>query len=336
MAGQLVKRGKDTWLVRIYLGRDGNGKRKWHNHTVHGRKEDAQRYLTAYLRDRDLGKAAPAARMTLDALLDRWLKASVDRLAIQSYMGYRKNVDRYIRPALGHLRLDRLSTLEIQDFYDSLRDEKNLAPRTIRYVHTCLSSALNQGVEWKLLPDNPALGTRRPKGGRRRGKVVIIVLDPDEGEVDRFLEHCRTHFRGFLYEFALVTGMRPEEYLGLTWPRVNWRENKIRVESVLVRITGKEKHPRADLEGKPWSLAELPKTSTSRRSVDVPADLMEKLKEWRKRQMEEQARAGSRYQKNNLVFATPEGLPMWGWTAARTFKTILKWAGLNETMRPQR
>lgn len=28
MAGQIIKRGKKTWVVRIFMGRDGNGKRR--------------------------------------------------------------------------------------------------------------------------------------------------------------------------------------------------------------------------------------------------------------------------------------------------------------------
>ncbi|HTF32433.1 MAG TPA: hypothetical protein VK714_01895 [Myxococcota bacterium] len=71
MAGSIVKRGGDSWLVRISLS--GSGKRRFHNHTVHGTKKDAQRYLNAALRSRDLGTFVEPARMTLDAYLDKWL-----------------------------------------------------------------------------------------------------------------------------------------------------------------------------------------------------------------------------------------------------------------------
>jgi hypothetical protein len=29
MAGQIIKRGDKTWLVRIFIGRDGKGKRQY-------------------------------------------------------------------------------------------------------------------------------------------------------------------------------------------------------------------------------------------------------------------------------------------------------------------
>jgi hypothetical protein len=38
MAGQIIKRG-ESWLIRVFLGRDTNGKRKFHNKTVKARKK---------------------------------------------------------------------------------------------------------------------------------------------------------------------------------------------------------------------------------------------------------------------------------------------------------
>lgn len=34
--GQIIDRGTGSWLVKIYRGRDGNGKRLYSNHTVRG------------------------------------------------------------------------------------------------------------------------------------------------------------------------------------------------------------------------------------------------------------------------------------------------------------
>jgi hypothetical protein len=47
MAGQIINRGKNTWLVRVFMETDGQGKRKYHNHTAHGTKKDAEKYLAA-------------------------------------------------------------------------------------------------------------------------------------------------------------------------------------------------------------------------------------------------------------------------------------------------
>ena len=45
MAGTVTKKSENTWLVRIFLGRDPNGTTKHFNKTIHGSKKDAQKCL---------------------------------------------------------------------------------------------------------------------------------------------------------------------------------------------------------------------------------------------------------------------------------------------------
>ncbi len=68
MTGQLIKRNENTWLVRIFLGRDADGKRKYFNKTIHGTKKDAQKYLTAKTREKDLGVFVEPASIYLIAV----------------------------------------------------------------------------------------------------------------------------------------------------------------------------------------------------------------------------------------------------------------------------
>lgn len=326
MAGQLVKRGRDVWLVRVYLGRDGAGKRKWHNHTVHGRKEDAQRYLTGYLRDRDLGRYAGPTRMTLDELLDRHLKQVARSRAVTTWQNYRDFCRRYVRPALGHVRLDRLNTWDIQAFYDRMREEVGLAPTTLNTLHIALSSALSQAVKWKLLPENPARGTVRPSVPKKAAGAVVLTPE----KVLRLVEGLQASRWGVALELALATGARPEEYMGLTWPCVDWREDQVRIERTLVWLRGTPEEralleqARPDLRGKAFSLAELPKTTSGRRAIALPPTLMERLREHRRRQMEAQGRAGARYERHDLVFCTPLGRPVRSSCVARSFKGVLR------------
>jgi hypothetical protein len=60
MAGQIIKRGERVWMVRIYLGRTGEGKRQYQNHTIRGTKKDAQSWLNDALSDS--GIAQPNSR----------------------------------------------------------------------------------------------------------------------------------------------------------------------------------------------------------------------------------------------------------------------------------
>jgi hypothetical protein len=76
--GQIIARGDRRWLIRVYLGRDHETKkRKYDNRTIHGPMREAQAYLTRKLRERDLGRDLEGARITLTEYLDRWLEAAV-------------------------------------------------------------------------------------------------------------------------------------------------------------------------------------------------------------------------------------------------------------------
>ena len=53
--GQIIARGDRRWLIRVYLGRDHETKkRNYHSRTIRGSMREAQAYLTKKLRERDL------------------------------------------------------------------------------------------------------------------------------------------------------------------------------------------------------------------------------------------------------------------------------------------
>jgi hypothetical protein len=70
--GQIVRRGPRRWLVRIFLGRDRETRRRLYlSRTVHGPVRQAQTYLNKVLRERDLGRRVEGVTVTLDEFLDR-------------------------------------------------------------------------------------------------------------------------------------------------------------------------------------------------------------------------------------------------------------------------
>lgn len=72
----IKKRGKDTWLVRIFLGRDEAGKVKHFNQTVRGKHKDAEIFETKKKREIDLGIFIEHSKITVDEYLDKWFEVS--------------------------------------------------------------------------------------------------------------------------------------------------------------------------------------------------------------------------------------------------------------------
>ncbi len=238
-------------------------------------------------------KSAPESfefQGTLDQYLDKWLASSKQNVGGRTYQDYVNYLRLHVRPTLGKKKLSTLRPLHIQELVDALRD-KPLAPRTVRHAHSILYRALAQAVKWGVLATNPAAAVNLPKQVRKEMKCFT----PEEA--GKFLDACEGTRFGLVFELALVSGMRPEEYLALTWPDVDFQKNTVTVQRVIVweRWT-KEKY-----------FAE-PKTNKSRRTIPLPPYLMRKLQEHRKAQLEYKLKQGEKYKNEyNLVFTSERG-----------------------------
>jgi hypothetical protein len=83
--GLIIEKGKDKWLVRIFLGRDANGKKLYFSKLIEGKKAIAQKYLTGKLREKDLGIFVETSRQTISEHLDFWLELIKTRVSEQTY-----------------------------------------------------------------------------------------------------------------------------------------------------------------------------------------------------------------------------------------------------------
>jgi len=162
--GQIIARGDRRWLIRVYLGRDSETKkRNYHNRTIHGSMREAQAYLTRKLRERDLGRDLEGAKITLNEYLDRWLETAVGpRVRPKTFQDYQGMLHRYVRPVLGERILAALRPLDLQAMYQHMT-ELGLSARTIRYAHVLMKGAMQQAVRWRLLLENPADGLKAPQ-----------------------------------------------------------------------------------------------------------------------------------------------------------------------------
>src|ERR1039458_10580091 len=72
--GQIIRRGTATWLVRIYVGRTPETrKRRYIGKFIHGGLRSAQAHLNRMLAERDLGRNIRSSRQTVGQYLDHWL-----------------------------------------------------------------------------------------------------------------------------------------------------------------------------------------------------------------------------------------------------------------------
>ena len=212
---EIKKRKKRTFLVRVFLGRHPiTGRTQYHNHTVHGTKKQAQDCARDTELKRDKGQNIVTSTMKLTDYLDKWLKHKAKgSLAANTLEQYTEIVNRYVKPLIGQARLRDLTPLVIQAAYDDL--SSRVSPRTVRYAHAVLSSALKQAVKWQMMIDNPALFVDLPKKQRKEMRAI------SGAQVRQFLDAAAESKHFALFAMLLETGLRPSECLGLMRPDVD-------------------------------------------------------------------------------------------------------------------
>ncbi len=307
--GQIIARGERRWLVRVYLGRDSEMRRRtYHNQTVYGSLRNAQAYLTRRLHERDLSRGVEGLQVTVDEFLDHWLKTAVKpKVRAKTHRDYAAMLRRYIRPAMGARILASLSPLEIQAAYQVMIERK-LSARTVRYAHAVLRAAIRQSIRWQLLLNDPTQGVELPREQCREMSVLTTE------QARSFLRTASHSPQGCIFAVALTTGMRPSEYLALCWRDIDWDRGTISVVRTLHRNEGQ------------WTFADT-KRVRSRRVVKLQMWVLDLLRKLKGGVGEAEAACDSVFA--DLIFTTTHGEPTSEeYLVKKHFKPLLREAGL--------
>ncbi len=128
---------------------------------------------------------------------------------------------------------------------------------------------------------------------------------------------CGKSRHGLFFLFAMQTGLRPEEQIGLQWSNLEFADRgSVRVTKVIHHVRG---------GGWIW---QEPKTKKSSRRVVFPGWLVSMLVDHRRKQLEQKLKAGRSWKDNDLVFPNRIGDPIRPGLLSRSFKALLIVAGL--------
>ena len=306
--GSISRRKDGGWMGQYAVHTAEGRKRK----TVYAktRKEVAAK-LVKVLSNREDGLTFDAKNLTLGKYLDLWLKDSVqDTVRLSTYQGYERNARLHIKPALGRIKLDRLTPVHVRGLYRE-RMEAGLSHRMVQLVHTTLHKALKQAVNDGLIPRNVTEAVKAP----RPVKKEMQALNPEQARA--LLGEAHGHRLEALYALAVTTGMRQGELLGLKWEDVDLEARTIRIRRTLSTAMG------GGISFNP------PKTAKSRRSIRLTELAVSSLKWHRKAQLEERMKLAGLWKDHDLVFTTGVGTPMSrADLITRSFKPLLKKAEL--------
>lgn len=218
MRGSIRQRGENTWQVRVSAGRDPlTGRYRLVERTVEGTKRAAQRAAAELVTQLERGEVQAASGSVAD-LLDKWMAHLEMRgRAPSTLVRYRSAINVNIKPALGHVRVSKLTAAELDTFYAALL-KRGLNPLSVRKCHAILSAALRQAMRWGWLDRSPTDRTSPPSAKARE------IVPPTIAEVRKLLDVCERSNADLasLIHVAVTTGCRRGELCGLRWGDVDF------------------------------------------------------------------------------------------------------------------
>ncbi|GER73382.1 tyrosine-type recombinase/integrase [Weizmannia acidilactici] len=240
------KRGDNSFLLVLELGRDAKGKKIRKHKTI--RIEDPKllrttKRLNDYLNEQlvifktqvEAGEYIKPQKMYFKNFAEDWYeKYVVPELGITTAKKYRSHLDNHIIPFFGEMNFEQIKPIDIVNFKNHLRDPSArkdgkkipLSDRTIADIYAVLESLFSKAVAWKVIEESPLASEERPKFEQKEmkfyeGNEIIQVISAMYNELS---DMWRLFFLG-----AIIGGLRRGELIGLEWSAVDFVHNGLEV-----------------------------------------------------------------------------------------------------------
>jgi integrase len=304
------KDGKPQYRVRINVNDTVTGARKWQGVGTYRTKKEAEAAERKALDQRERGTLLDPASTTVAELLTSWLATKAGEVTPQTVAGYEIAVRVHLIPALGSVKVQKLTAARVQAQYDAWRDE-GMGARTLRVCHLRLSQALDQAVRFHLVQTNVCKMVTPARVPRPKPEVW------NAGEAMTFLATAEGDSLAPLWHLLLLEGMRRGEALGLRWQDINWERGTAHiVQSV-----------RAGIHKGEAIIQERTKTNAGARTVRLTGRTVAALKEHRKAQLQKRM-AASQWEDHDLIICTSKGTPLNPTNVRKHFDPLVTRAGL--------
>ena len=309
--GSIRKRKDGRWEGRYTARHDPETGKAIYKNVLGKTQAEVKEKLKQAIGETQALDITKAGKYTVGEWMEVWFqdyaKIKVRPSSHQTYQGYICN---HIRPNIGNIPLEKLTSLDLQKFYKKLLttgrvdrveakgQPKGLSAKTVRNIHQILSSGLKLAQEQRLILTNPAEGCALPRVEHQEMKTLTTV------QLASFFQEARESGVFELYYLELATGLRRGELLGLKWEDIDLERGDLRVRRQVSRINGE--------------VVEAPlKTKNAYRTLPLAEDTVSVLREQRRK-------VGN----SPWVFPSPNGGPISPDSVLHMLHRVLKRAGL--------
>jgi len=172
-----------------------------------------------------------------------------------------RTIGKNIEPFFKDIKLDEVTPVILQGYANYVYKEysQDSAKRRLSFV----KAVINEAYRLKEIPSNPCDFIKTPKS--LKGKVRVTDVYTKE-EVQNVIQKIDGYYLEIPILLMLSLGLRSAEVCGLKWKDVDFENNTISINQILVRAAYK------------GLIFKKPKTAGSIRTISAPVELMNKLK----------------------------------------------------------
>jgi integrase len=313
------------WAFTVDVERRPDGRRRQVVRGGFTTRAAAEEALETLITERRAGFEPPTKLTVEEFLLERWLPRT--RTSIKTRNDRQLHMRCYVVPRIGDLRLLTLTGDHLTEMYDDLavrgRTQKphpelgqGLSPTTIRRIHTQLHKAFADAIRWGLLQKNPCTQADPPSATEVKARALAARQVYSWDQLQRFVDIAASDRLFAMWQLFATTGLRRSEMAALRWDHVDLEAGMLSVVRVAVEDGGQVYE------------RELPKSSTSRRAVELaPADV-DILTLQAKQQAEDRVAASEAWQHRGHVFTSLRGGRLYPPDITRAFHQLTDAAGL--------
>jgi integrase len=233
--GSIVPQPSGNYAIRYV---DATGHRRLE--TIGPDPKEAERALTARLRQLDTGEWIEPSQQTLSEFVDGWLARKETRLAYSTLAGYRSFLNGHVLPALGHRPLSTLRTVDFDNLVHQM-EANGSTPGSVRNCIVPVRSALTDAVRLGLIRENPASNVDLPAQEDSKGvdippehtqalRAALLELAP----VDPLNPDGFDYAAVYAFDLALSLGVRFSELAALRWRHIRMAERTVLIEEAVV------------------------------------------------------------------------------------------------------
>lgn len=331
-----ITQRNSSYLIRVSAGLDSSGKQRMKSMTW----KPEQAYTPKQL-EKELNKVAAAfeekvknglesdnPKLTLAQFAPQYLAIKKDTLSPVTYEKYRRTLERLILPQLGHLKLNAIKPIHIQNFIKDLsqtecvytmrngvqrKSNKTPSASTVKRYLAIIQSIFAQAVKLDLIQTNPAKAEKLTIPKAAKAKIEIFTKQ-ETAQMLECLENEPLQYQ-VLIHLAIMTGARRGELAALKFSDIDINSQKITIERAAIKI------PSQPIQIKPPKDFEV-------RAVTIPQYLIDMIQELKAEKLHEAQKLGDMWIEGDWIFTQCNGEIMNPMTPTKWFSKFLKRYGL--------